>query len=102
MLLGWLIEGFHSDVALKTRCLMAAAASKAIEVSEATVVSKVMAVSRGMAMSKATAVSKATAELKAAAATSAMATAVAICKGKSARMLVGRWLDANFDRQRGP
>jgi hypothetical protein len=31
-----------------------------------------------------------------------MATVVAICKGKSARMLVGRWLDVNFDHQRGP
>jgi hypothetical protein len=100
-LLGWLIEGVHSDVALKTRYL-AAAASKAAEVSEATVVLKAMTVSRGMVMSKAKAVSKATVELKAAAATSEMATAVAICKGKSARVLVGRWLGANLDCPRGP
>jgi hypothetical protein len=51
-------------------------------------------------MSKAKAVSKATVELKAAAATSAMATA--ICKGKSARVLVGRWIGASFDCHRGP
>jgi hypothetical protein len=103
-LLGWLIEGVHSDVALKTLYLVAAAASRAAGVSEATVVWTVMAVSWGMAMTKAMAVSKAKAmeELKAAAATSAMAMATAICKGKSARVLVGRWLAASFDCHRGP
>ncbi len=98
-LLGWLIEGVHSDVALRTLYPVAVAASEAAELSVATVVlaavvSKVMAVSWGMAMSKATV------ELKAAAATSAVATA--ICKGKSASVLVGRWLDAIFDCCRGP
>jgi hypothetical protein len=48
------------------------------------------------------AVSKATMELKADTLTSAMATAVAICKGKLARVLVGRWLGANLDCHRGP
>jgi hypothetical protein len=104
-LLGWLIEGVHSDVALRTLYPVAAAAAEAAELSVATVVlaavvSKVMAVSWGMAMSKAKAMSKATVELKVAAATSVVATA--ICKGKSASVLVGRSLGASFDCCRGP
>ncbi len=59
-LLGWLIVVVHSVVALETRSLVAAAASKAVEESEATVVSEATAVSWKMVMSKA----KATVELK--------------------------------------
>jgi hypothetical protein len=89
-LLGWLIEGVHNEVALRTLCPVAAAALEVAEVSRATVVSAEMAVSEA----------KAAVGLKAAAATSAVATA--ICKEKSARVLAEKWLGASFDCRHGP
>ncbi len=101
-LLGWLIEGVHNEVALRTLCPVAAAALEAAEVSRATVATVVLVavVSAEMAVSEAKAVSKAAVGLKAAAATSVVATA--ICKEKSARVLAEKWLGASFDCRRGP
>ncbi len=101
-LLGWLIEGVHNEVVLRTLYPVAAAALETAEVSRATVATVVSAavVSTVMAVSEAKAVSKAAVGLKAAAATSAVATA--ICKEKSARVLAGKWLGASFDCRRGP